>query len=85
MKNPINSVGRLFSYIRELIKESNKRTRVENIRKSFYIEERGGVIFLVHNGIAVSKCDGSYKSEDITLLLKCARDTAVEFEYKENT
>lgn len=61
-------------------KEEYRKRRDEAIRESFDITERGGCMWLTHNGVAFMKVASLANAADIAKTLNDARDCALEFE-----
>lgn len=61
-------------------KEECRKNHEDSIRNSFDITERGGIMWLTHNGVAFMKIASLSQAGDITKTLNEARACAVEFE-----
>ena len=65
-------------YIAEKRAQS-QRQKEENLRNEFEVVERGGYLWLTHEGVAFMKCDSLSYSGDVASELKKVRTTAIEF------
>lgn len=61
-------------------KEKFRLQHQEILRESFDVAERGGFIWLTHNGDAFMKVGDLSQASDIAGMLNEARECAVEFE-----
>ena len=62
-------------------KKEEYRLQTENeIKSKFKVKERGGFLWLTHDGVAFMKIANVAQAEEITKELNKARECAVEFE-----
>lgn len=59
------------------IKEQERIT--DSIRMEFEVVEKGGFLFLTHNGVAFDQIDKDTPAREIAMRLNTARDTAQKF------
>lgn len=61
-------------------KEQNRLQEEAKVKAEFRVQERGGFLWLTHNGVAFMMITSLSKAEDVTKELSKARECAVEFE-----
>ena len=54
---------------------------IERLRDEFYIKEKNGTVWILHNGIAIEKIHPLSSSEDMLKLLENARRNAVSYAF----
>lgn len=69
--------------IRDFIEDRKNKARLQNeanLRSDFKVVERGGFLWLTHNGVAFMRVSNLAQAEEVTKELNKARECAVEFE-----
>lgn len=69
--------------IKKFIEDKREKSRLQdeaNIKAGFKVVERGGFLWLTHNGYAFMKVANLSNAMDIAKELNKARETAIEFE-----
>lgn len=61
-------------------KEQSRLQRESQLKAEFKVQERGGFLWLTHQGVAFLKVANLAQAEDITKELNEARKCAIEFE-----
>lgn len=61
-------------------KAAKKEAHVNVVHSQFQVDERGGHLWLTHNGVAFLKINASDTSANVAGMLKTARENAVEYE-----
>lgn len=68
--------------IKKYFKERKERERLEEearLKSEFDVVERGGSLWLTHDGVAFAKFDGDFKADEIAENIKQCRNVAVEY------
>lgn len=60
-------------------KRKDEQQRIRYLREEFDVEEKCGVIYLTHNGVAFERIDTDTSANDIAEKLNAARNTAQEY------
>lgn len=74
---------KIMKTIKEFIADKKEKCRLQNeanLKSEFKVVERGGFLWLTHNGVAFMKIASLSKAEDVTKELNKARECAVEFD-----
>lgn len=61
-------------------KAGKKNAHVNDVHSQFQVKERGGHLWLTHNGVAFLKIDTDERAQFVTDMLNGARNCAVEYE-----
>lgn len=73
--------------MREMIEQYKERRRVERaaeLRAMFAVEERDGILWLTHSGVAFKQISGNASASEVSYELNQARYAAVDFESHAN-
>lgn len=62
-------------------KEKNQQEAIKRLRESFYIQEKNGVIYIMHNDVATWKIESNATSKSVICFLDKIRNIAVENAY----
>lgn len=74
---------KIMKTIKEYFADKKEKYRLQHeeyLRDSFDVTERGGHMWLTHNGVAFMKVGELSQASDIAGMLNNAREYAVEFE-----
>lgn len=69
--------------IKEYIRNKKEKAQSQyeaDVRADFRVVEKGGFLWLTHQGIAFMKVESTSKASDVAQRLAHARDTAIEYE-----
>ena len=72
----------MTNYIKRWWEQSKAKTQADNIthlRNSFYLKEKNGSVWIMHDGVAIDKVYPCTSSDDVVKLLNEARNYAVEY------
>lgn len=61
-------------------KASKNKAHVNAVHSQFQVKERGGYLWLTHDGVAFLKMNADDTSANVAGMLKTARENAVEYE-----
>lgn len=76
--NPLKSLKKW----RAEVKQQQKLSEMNEVRGNYYLNERGGAIYIVVNGYAIYKAKPDETASEIIVALEKARKVSIE--YKEN-
>lgn len=72
-------MGKIKEYF-NAYKQKIQFEKESQIKADFEVVERGGFLWLTHNGVAFMKIASASQAETVTAVLNKARECAVEFE-----
>lgn len=74
----------MTNYLKQWWEQSKEKTQADNIAKlrdSFYLKEKNGNVWIMHDGVAIFKIPIFASSEEIVAYLEESRGYAVECEF----
>lgn len=63
----------------EQSKAKNESEKVSQLRDSFYLKEKNGSVWIMHDGVAVNQLPPFASTEEIVVILEETRACAVEY------
>lgn len=75
---------RIINKLLQQQKEKNSQQRVKSLNEGFYVKERSGKIWLLHDGVAFKVVPPETTSTEIIALLQEARTAASQFDNNSN-
>lgn len=73
-------IQKLYRRIIDRQKEKNLKQQTESLRSGFKVKERGGKLWLLHNGVAFCEIPASSNATEIADQIETARIAAVQYE-----
>lgn len=71
-----------MNFLKALLEKQKSRTQHNkelDISSTFYVKEKDGKLWILHNGYAIRELDPSLTVEDIVKLLNMFRATAIKY------
>lgn len=76
--NIIKKMSEACAKVRASWKESNRMAETEAIRNAFYLDEKLGTVYLMHNGVAIAEFSSTENISTLTARLEAARMVAIK-------
>lgn len=74
----------MTNYIKQWWQSTNDKSRqaeIKELRDSITLREKDGIMWILHNGVAIHKLPPFASSDEMILMLEEVRDGAVEYKY----